>query len=88
MDYVYFRTEPMEHGIRNEPLDFSRVLHQLPETYKRPGSKATDGEIKAMRREFSKRVAERLTSGPFAFTKPKYDEEFQAAIEKLDAGIL
>jgi hypothetical protein len=88
LDYVYFRTEPMEHGIRNEPLDFSRVLHQLPEIYRRPASKATAGEIKAMRREFSKRVAEKLTPAPFEFTQPKYDEEFQAAMEKLDAGSL
>jgi hypothetical protein len=43
LDYVYFRTEPMEHGIRDEPLDFSRVLHQLPEIYRRPASKATAG---------------------------------------------
>ena len=88
LDYVYFRTEPMEHGIRNEPLDFSRVLHQLPEIYRRPASKATDGEIKALRREFSRKVAEKLTSASFEFTQPKYDEEFLAAIEKLDAGNL
>lgn len=88
LDYVYFRTEPMEHGIRNEPLDFTRVLPQLPETYKRPASKATAGEIKALRREFSRKVAEKLPAKAFKFTAPKYDEEFQAAMEKLDAGIL
>jgi hypothetical protein len=88
LDYVYFRTEPMEHGIRNEPLDFSRVLQQLPEMYKRAASNATAGQIKAMRREFSQKVAEKLPSTPFEFTQPKYDEEFQAAIEKLNAGIV
>jgi hypothetical protein len=87
LDYVYFRTEPMEHGIRNEALDFSRVSHQLPETYKRPTSGKTASEIKAMRKEFSRRVAERPAT-TFEFTQPKYDEEFQAAMEKLDAGIL
>src|SRR5436309_3548699 len=25
LDYVYFYTEPMEHGIRNEPLDFTTI---------------------------------------------------------------
>ena len=25
LDHIYFRTEPMEHGIRNEPLDFSSI---------------------------------------------------------------
>jgi hypothetical protein len=49
LDHVYFRTEPMEHGIRNENLDFSRVLQQLPETYRKPSSNKTAGEIKALR---------------------------------------
>jgi hypothetical protein len=88
LDYVYFRTEPMEHGIRNEPLDFSRVLQQQPEIYKRASSDATVGKIKAMRREFSQEIVKKLASPKFDFTEPKYDEEFQAAIEKLDAGIL
>lgn len=88
LDYVYFRTEPMEHGIRNENLDFSRVLQQVPETYKRSSSNKTVGEIKAMRREFSQKIAKRLTSRAFEFTQPKYDDEFRAAMEKLDTGNL
>jgi hypothetical protein len=88
LDYVYFRTEPMEHGIRNEPLDFTRVLQQLPEMYKRPASKSTAREIKTLRREFNRKVAETLPARPFEFTAPKYDEEFQTAMEKLDAGMV
>jgi hypothetical protein len=87
LDYVYFRTEPMEHGVRNEPLDFSRVLQQIPEMYKRPSSDKTVGEIKAMRREFSHKIATRLAA-EFEFTQPKYDDEFHAAMEKLDTGNL
>lgn len=86
LDYVYFRTEPMEHGVRNEPLDFSRILGDLPEAYKRPSSDKTTGEIKKMRREFSETLAKRLQSPRFEFTAPRYDEEFHAAMEKLDAG--
>jgi hypothetical protein len=88
LDHVYFHTEPMEHGIRNEPLDFSRVLQQVPETYKRPSSNKTAGEIKAMRREFNQKIAKRPASAAFQFTQPKYDDEFHAAMEKLDAGNL
>lgn len=88
LDYVYFRTEPMEYGVRNEPLDFSRILQHLPEPYKRPTSGKTDGEIKKMRREFSERITKRLQSTDFQFTAPRYDEEFQDAMEKLDAGTL
>jgi hypothetical protein len=87
LDYVYFRTEPMEYGVRNEALDFSRVLQQVPETYKRVASNKTPGEIKAMRREFSQKIA-KLSPIAFQFTQPKYDDEFNAAMEKLDAGTL
>jgi hypothetical protein len=88
LDYVYFRTEPMEHGIRNEDLDFSRVLPNLPETYKRSASTKTAGELSRLRRELGQRItATRLTS-TFQFTEPRYDDEFQAAMEKLDNGNL
>jgi hypothetical protein len=86
LDYVYFRTEPMEYGIRNENLDFTRVLQQVPGIYKRPASNKTSNEIKALRREFSKKIASQLSTPTFQFTPPRYDEEFRAAMEKLDAG--
>jgi hypothetical protein len=88
LDYVYFKTEPMEHGIRNENLDFSRILHQLPEIYKRPASNKTAAEIKALRKEFAKKIANQLTPPAFQFTEPHYDEEFHVAIKKLDTGAL
>jgi hypothetical protein len=88
LDYVYFRTEPMEHGIRNENLDFSRVAEEVPGVYRRPASAKTDGEIKKLRREFGEKVAARLSSPKFQFTEPRYDEEFRAAMEKLDSGEL
>jgi hypothetical protein len=88
LDYVYFRTEPMEHGIRNENLDFSRIAQEVPAVYRRPASAKTDGEIKRLRRELGKKVAARLSSPKFQFTQPRYDEEFLAAMEKLDSGEL
>ena len=88
LDHVYFRTEPMEHGIRNENLDFSTVLREVTETYKRSPSNKTAGEIKALRKEFGEKVAKRLGSPTFQFTQPRYDDEFRVAMEKLDAGNL
>jgi hypothetical protein len=86
LDYVYFRTEPMEYGIRNEKLDFTKVLEQAPSIYKRPASEKTAKEIKALRKEFSLKTTGRLSPPTFQFTPPEYDEEFRAAIEKLDSG--
>jgi hypothetical protein len=88
LDFVYFRTEPMENGTRSENLDFSSVLPQAPHIYKRPASKKSPGEIRRLRREFSEKIAKREPSPTFRFTEPKYDEEFHAAMEKLDSGEL
>src|ERR1700733_6598276 len=38
LDYVYFRTEPMENGIRNEALDFSVIPEGRSEKYVRSSS--------------------------------------------------
>lgn len=88
LDYVYFQTEPMEYGIRNENLDFSKIVQQLPGQYRRTASDKPPGEIKALRRQFDQEVAARLAQPNFQFTPPRYDEEFRAAIEKLEAGEL
>jgi hypothetical protein len=88
LDYVYFRTEPMEYGVRNESLDFSKVLQQIPGPYKRMPSEKSPGEIKALRRQFGQKIAAKLSAPTFQFTPPRYDDEFNAAMEKLDAGDL
>jgi hypothetical protein len=88
LDHVYFRTEPMEYGVRNEKLDFTRVLPEAPSKYKRSESSKTAKEIKALRKEFSQKNADRLSRPPFQFTPPRYDDEFLTAMEKLDTGNL
>jgi len=88
LDHVYLRTEPMEYGVRNEKLDFTRVLQQVPGLYKRSASGKTDGEIKALHREFGEKISTRLSSTTFQFTPPRYDDEFLAAMQKLDTGEL
>jgi len=86
LDFVYFRTEPMENGTRSENLDFSTVLPQAPHAYKRAASKKTPGEVKRLQREFSQKIATRSPLPAFQFTEPNYDEEFHTAMEKLDSG--
>jgi hypothetical protein len=86
LDYVYFHTEPMENGIRNENLDFSKIVQQSPIRYKRTASDKTPGEIRMLRRKFGEAVAANLKSASFHFTPPQYDDEFREAIAKLDTG--
>jgi hypothetical protein len=87
LDYVYFRTEPMEHGIRNEVLDFSLIPEDRPEKYVRSSSGASSRQIIALKKEFAERVASLQKSQGekrFQFTPPRYDDEFANAMAKLD----
>jgi hypothetical protein len=86
LDHVYFRTEPMERGVRNERLDFSAISHGPVERYGRPSSGISPREVKKLREKFqshSNEIARRTT---FAYTPPRYDEEFRKGIEKLESA--
>jgi hypothetical protein len=86
LDYVYFRTEPMEYGIRNQPLDFSRIVQQAAQKYVRTASGKTRKEIADARREIQKSLENIVSKEAkrFAFTPPRYDDEYFTALEKLD----
>jgi hypothetical protein len=85
LDHVYFRTEPMQRAIRNEKLDFSKVLSEQPLTYKRSASGRNPGEIHKMREEFKRRAeVQKAQSGiRFDFTPPNYDQAYEEALRKL-----
>lgn len=86
LNHVYFHTEPMEHGVRNEPLDFRVIAEEAPPRYRRSTSGKTPGEMAALRRKFRETVA-RMVVGQekeFAATPPRYDAEFFDAISKLN----
>jgi len=86
LDYVYFHTEPMEHGIRNEALDFSTVSQDKPEKYIRPQSSSSEKEIRKSRRAFQEKLGQQdAQPAKFEFTPPRYDEEFAKALEKIEA---
>ena len=88
LDFVYFRTEPMEYGIRSEPLDFTKISAQPTSVYTRPPSGKTPGEIKALRRKFQEeiRTVSQQAKEAAEFTPPNYDAEFFEALEKLGTG--
>ena len=84
LDHIYFRTEPMEHGIRNEPLDFSSIQAEPHPKYSRSSSGKTAREIKSLRRKFQEKLAARVSTAGASFTPPRYDEEFFEALSKLE----
>jgi hypothetical protein len=88
LDYVYFHTEPMEHGVRNEILDFSSINHEKSEKYVRPKSASSEKEIGKLRKAFQERRNQTQGVTRFQFTPPRYDDEFEKAIQKIEAADL
>jgi hypothetical protein len=89
LDYVYFHTEPMEQGIRNEPLNFSLISDERPEKYSRSASGTSPRDIAVAKKQFASKVAalqKPKSEVRFEFTPPKYDDEFVNAMAKLDAA--
>lgn len=88
LDYVYFHTEPILQGTRNEPLDFSVIPEQSVPRYIRSSSGETKQEIKKAREAFEAQQKERtsvLLQPPVQpATPPNYDDEYWEAIETLE----
>lgn len=88
LNYVYFQTEPMEAGIRNQPLDFSLIPTERPAVYARSSSGTSPAVIRKLRAKFERQQAEKKAKEqrPFTFTPPKYDEEYFEAMGKLQTA--
>jgi hypothetical protein len=83
LDEVYFGTDPMLKGIRNEPLDFSVIHPDRPPLYKRTSSDTDPRKIARLRAQYHgdhpSAGAQRLTP------PPNYDEAYESAITALDS---
>lgn len=88
LNYVYFQTEPMEAGIRNQPLDFSLIAMERPAVYSRSSSGRSAADIRKLREQFERQQAEKKAEEqrPFAFTPPRYDDEYFEAMAKLQTA--
>ena len=88
LNYVYFQTEPMEEGIRNQPLDFPLISTARHAAYSRSSSGKSPAAINKLREQFKHRQSERKAESqrPFSFTPPKYDEEYFEAMAKIESA--
>ncbi len=84
LDYVYFRTEPMEHGFRNAKLDFSHVSTEQPLKYVRSSSGTAPKQIRKLREEIRTRLNSITPKQDFTFTPPRYDELFESEMSRLE----
>jgi hypothetical protein len=86
LDYIYFRTEPMDEAIRDKPLDFGKVSTAPPRKYRRTKSGLSKQQLNAIRDKASERleaVRQRERELP-EFKPPDYDEAFFDAMDQLE----
>lgn len=87
LDYVYFETEPMIFGTRNELLDFSTISETPPIKYKRSSSGKTQKQLQEARKKLDA-ISEKYqakSANKKAFSKPNYyDEDFYEAMRILE----
>jgi hypothetical protein len=86
LNYVYFQTEPMEHGVRNERLDFSWVQSERLPKYSRSLSGTKPGALARKKREYQARLARTQTTEQSSakITPAKYDDVFFRALETME----
>ena len=70
--------------MRNQPLDLTSSSDQPSGKYSRSTSGKTPAEVSALRKKFEATRSTQKTVARFPFTPPVHDEEYAAAMEKLE----
>jgi hypothetical protein len=84
LNYVYFHTEPMLEAKRGERLEFATIQIETGKKFELASSGLSRKDIKRVRARFQSKVSKLSPKQNFRFTAPRYDEEFEAAMAKLD----
>lgn len=79
LDYVYFKTEPMQNAEKMKPLDFTKVSKEPPTLYRRQSSGTAPGDIQRLRRRFSETKGQGAGE-TFPYESAPYDEAFLDAM--------
>jgi hypothetical protein len=84
LDYVYFRTEPMEKAERGKPLDFSKIERISPPRLRDelPASTQRQQFIDHTRKQLLEKKPRTVDSRP-KFTPPPYDEIYFEAVNRM-----
>ncbi len=85
LNYVYFHTEPMLEAHRGGYLNFDTIQPDLMKKFELQRSGLSRKDIQRAKKKFKEKVEKQLQPKEhFHFTAPKYDEQFQEAMAKLD----
>jgi hypothetical protein len=87
LDYVYFHTAPMRDAVRNEPLDFSTLTREEKLAhYTGIKSQLNEKEKQQKRAALLKTLASVSSASIKPLDPPpNYDEEYRAALAKLES---
>lgn len=87
LDYVYFHTAPMRDAVRNEPLDFSTLAREEKLAhYTGIKSQLNEKEKQQKRAALLKTLASVSSASIKPLDPPpNYDEEYRAALAKLES---
>lgn len=87
LNYVYFRTEPMEDAERYKPLDFTKI-HTLESILKFKLTKGITNlkERAAVQNTIKKRLlsARKTPVRDTTFTPPRYDDDYHKNMHRMD----
>lgn len=83
LDYVYFKTEPMENADRGHLLNFDSIKAAFTPKYSRTASEISPKHIKKLRMQFEEKYKSKIPIH-FDFTPPRYDHVFNEAMAKLE----
>jgi predicted ribosome quality control (RQC) complex YloA/Tae2 family protein len=85
LNHVYFHTEPMLEAHRGEQLNFNTIQPESVKKFELQPSGLSRKDIQRARKKFQAKIDRQLPPKErFRFTAPKYDEQFQEAMAKLD----
>lgn len=85
LDFVYFNTEPMIHGTRFDPLDFSTISEELPRSYERAKSDKKRKELDQLKKEILERISQRQDCfRPKKAPRIARDDAFYEGIKALE----
>ena len=86
LDYVYFRTEPMESAEKGAPLDFTKITKEgtvsLPHRLMFQRKTTRDETVSRIQRSIAEKKAARVIS-PSKFTPPVYDDLYYEALQAM-----
>ena len=88
LDWVYFRTEPMQDAEKMKPLDFGKVAKEQRRFYQRTRSAPDPDRIRKLREQFQQvrhRLEQETQDALSRFKEPTFDDAYIRALDVMNS---